>query len=104
MVRPGIASSLAPPALLSLLAIAPATEGHPLCFYGPDRAVSMMAEATFCPNDDPAGFCCEPDEEHDLASKFAAESPVLSAECAPLYKKVGPFQRAPLGREENPFR
>lgn len=79
-------------ALLSLLALAPAAKGHPLCFYGPDRAVSRTVEATFCPNDDPAGFCCEPNEEAALASRFAAKSAALTAECAFLYKQVRPFR------------
>lgn len=74
--------------LLSLFLLPLVAEGHPLCLYGPDRAVSTTAEATFCPNDDPEGFCCEPAEEDALSLKFDTISGTLSAECAPLYKEV----------------
>lgn len=61
---------------------------HPLCFYGPDRAVSTDAEATFCPDENPEGFCCDADEEAALDTKYTAVEASLSAECAPLYKEV----------------
>lgn len=90
MVRPAatrVASfAAAAAASLSLMTLPPAVDAHPLCFYGPDRAVSFTAEATFCTNQDPEGFCCEPAEEDALATRYASES--LSAECAPLYKEV----------------
>lgn len=78
-------------ALLSaalILSLPPPGEAHPLCLYGPDRAVSTTAEATFCPDVQAEGFCCEPDEEAVLSEKYAAIEGALSAECAPLYKEV----------------
>lgn len=90
MVRPAatrVASFAAAAASLSLMILPPAADAHPLCFYGPDRAVSFDAEATFCPNEDPEGFCCNAGEEAKLQTKF--ESETLSADCAPLYKEVG---------------
>lgn len=59
---------------------------HPLCFYGPDRAVSMTADAVFCPDEDPEGFCCEPAEEDALIALYDAAAP--SDLCAPLYQEV----------------
>lgn len=90
MVRPAatrVASfAAAAAASLSLMTLPPAADAHPLCYHGPDRAVSFTAEATFCPDDDPEGFCCEPDEEDAVAAEFARKT--LSAECAPVYKEV----------------
>lgn len=100
MVRPAatrIASfAAAAAASLSLMTLPPAADAHPLCYYGPDRAVSFTAEATFCPNDDPEGFCCEPDEEDAVATKFASAG-TLSEGCDPLYKEVGWFVISVLG-------
>eukprot|EP00752_Nemacystus_decipiens_P008421 g7527.t1 len=91
MVRPAatrVASfAAAAAASLSLMAVPPAADAHPLCYYGPDRAVSFTAEATFCPDEDPEGFCCLPDEEDAVAARFASAG-TLSEECAPLYKEV----------------
>lgn len=89
MARPAatkVASLVALAASSALVATA-----HPLCFYGPDRAVSTTVEATFCPDDQSEGFCCEPDEEAALVTKYEAER--MSAECAPLYKEVGERKR-----------
>lgn len=61
-------------------------DAHPLCWYGPDRAVSTTAEATFCPNSEPEGFCCKPLEEEALQATYEAAS--VSAECQELYKEV----------------
>ena len=47
----------------------------------------MTAEPTFCPNDDPEGFCCEPDEEAAVIAKYD-DAGALSEACAPLYKEV----------------
>ena len=82
MVRPAVVitsfAALASSALLST--------AHPLCFYGPDRAVSSTTESTFCPNKQPEGFCCEPLEEDLLKTKLAAAG--VSPACSPLYKEV----------------
>lgn len=64
-------------------------DAHPLCWYGPDRAVSMTAEATFCPNSEPEGFCCEPFEEQSLQETY--EDTRVSAECQDLYKEVNGY-------------
>lgn len=85
MARPTatkVASLVALAASSALVATA-----HPVCFYGPNRAVSTTAEATFCPDDQPEGFCCEPNEEAALVAKYDAED--MSEECAALYKEVG---------------
>ncbi|CAN0083513.1 unnamed protein product [Ectocarpus sp. 6 AP-2014] len=82
-----IASVAASSAALILSLPSPG-EAHPLCLYGPDRAVSTTAEATFCPDVLAEGFCCEPNEEAVLSEKYAAIEGTLSAECAPLYKEV----------------
>lgn len=84
MARPAatkVASLVALAASSALVATA-----HPLCFYGPDRAVSTTADATFCPDAQSEGFCCEPDEEAALVTKYEADR--MSEECAPLYKEV----------------
>lgn len=84
MTRPvatKVASLVALAASSALVATA-----HPLCFYGPDRAVSMTSKATYCPDDQPEGFCCEPDEEAVLEAKFNAAA--VSEGCKALYKEV----------------
>lgn len=72
--------------LAVLLASPFLARGHPLCWYGPDRAVSTTAEATFCPNEEPEGFCCEPDEEAALKATFQAAR--VGPGCAAIYKEV----------------
>ncbi|CAM9587413.1 unnamed protein product, partial [Sphacelaria rigidula] len=61
-------------------------EGHPLCWYGPDRAVMTSAEGNFCPNDQPEGFCCLPEEEEAIQTTY--EMAVVSPTCQALYKQV----------------
>lgn len=96
MVRPAVViTSLAALASSALLSTA-----HPLCFYGPDRAVSRTTESTFCPNTQPEGFCCEPLEEDLLKTKLAAAD--VSPACFPLYKEVRNLhhiERGGWGRE-----
>lgn len=71
---------------LALAATNALVSAHPLCYYGPNRAVSTTAKATFCPNEEPEGFCCEPDEEAALEETFNAAA--VSAGCQDIYKEV----------------
>lgn len=73
-------------ATVALLSLPLSTKAHPLCWYGPDRAVSTTAKATFCPNKMTEGFCCEPDEEEALRTMW--KEAAVSAECADIYKEV----------------
>ncbi|CAM9179985.1 unnamed protein product [Ectocarpus sp. 12 AP-2014] len=89
-----IASVAASSAAL-VLSLPPPGEAHPLCLYGPDRAVSTTAEATFCPDVLAEGFCCEPNEEAVLSEKYAA--------ITRLSTKRSPFDERVLCRVCSPF-
>lgn len=74
-------------AIAATVFLATTTSAHPLCFYGPDRAVSTTTDSTFCPNEMVEGFCCEADEEAAVMARYD-EAGALSEACAPLYKEV----------------
>lgn len=82
MVRP--ATTVA--SILALASSALVITGHPLCYYGPDRAVSTAPGSKFCPNEFAEGFCCNASEEFALADKYTTAG--VSEACAPLYKEV----------------
>lgn len=73
--------------VISIAATTALVGAHPLCVYGPDRAVSTTTEATFCPNEEPEGFCCELEEEAALAAVYSEIT--VSEACAPLHQEVG---------------
>lgn len=72
-------------AVLGLFLPAVRVEGHPLCYLDATSPV-LDATSTFCPNDDPDGFCCTADDEAALQSTFLASG--VTGTCADLYQEV----------------
>lgn len=65
-------------------------KAHPLCWVGDTNPLDATT-STYCPNDDPAGFCCSANEEEALQTQHDAAA--VSGTCADLYKEVWDAER-----------
>lgn len=70
-----------------LLAIVPEwhVEGHPLCYIG-DVDPSQGVTSTFCPNEEPDGFCCDAAQEAGIQTDFEASG--ATGTCGDLFQEV----------------
>lgn len=71
----------------TLLLVAPAVIGHPLCLFGPNRPPDTSGTLSFCPAQD-FGVCCTTAEEDEVIAEYNAAGD-LPAECAELHAEVG---------------